>query len=117
MADHITVQVMDRATAAAVQGELQSYGLHIRRSEPSRTLSFGSRIAFGPVQVDVASIEILEIVEGIGPALINGVFNTLERFRDRVRLFINGQPVEIPERHTATGRTYIDTWLEMHKNR
>jgi len=118
MEDHITVQVMDRATGDAVQGELQSYGLHIRRSEPRRTLSFGARIGFGPVQVDATSTEILEIIEGIGPSLINGVFSTLERFRDRVRLFVNGQPVEIPERHTTTGRTFIDTWLEMiHKNR
>jgi hypothetical protein len=77
MADHISVQAMHRATAGARQGELHSYGTW--RTEPEFVI--WDRIGFGPVRVAATSTEILEAIEGIGPAPLNGVFNTPERFR------------------------------------
>lgn len=101
MSDQITIGVNDKQTAEALQQELASLGIQTQRHSQKQVISFGARIKAGGVfEAEFTPKEIIELLEGIGPAVVNALFNTLEKFRDRIQLFINGEPKDISQERT-----------------
>lgn len=95
MPNRFVIAASDKETAADIQQELASVGIEAELQPGSQVLSFGARLkAFG-VELDFTPQELLELAEGLPPAAVNALFNTLETFGNRVRLFVNGKPTDV----------------------
>lgn len=94
MSGQIVIFANDRDTADAIQQELGSLGVQMRRGSHTQEASFGS------LDQVVAVIEIVEKLEPLikkAPAVVDAMFDTLDRFKDRYHLFIDGKPTNISE--------------------
>lgn len=97
MSDQIVIGTIDAQTTEALQQELTSLGISAQRCKKTQAISFGASLRAGNLEVEFTPIEFLELLEGLGPAAVNALFNTLEKFRDRVTLLVNGEPKNISQ--------------------
>lgn len=97
MSDQIVIGTRDAQTAEALQQELASFGITAQRFQKKQVISFGASLRAGNLEFEFTPIEFLELLEGLGPAAVNALFNTLEKFRDRVTLLVNGEPKDISQ--------------------
>jgi hypothetical protein len=96
MSDKIVIAV-DRQAADSFQQQAVANGIQLTLRNKHSEISFGARFKAGGLEVDATPSEIFELLTGTGPALVDGLFDTLERFRDRIRVFINGKEASIDE--------------------
>lgn len=100
---NFTIAVKDKETAAQLRDQLQKNGITVHQFNPSSEISFSGKIKLPFLEMEATSTELLEIIQGIGPAVITGLFDTLECFRDRITIFVNGKKTTIQqERLNAT---------------
>ena len=92
MSNQIVIGTIDVQTAEELQQELSSLGITVQRFKKPQVISFGASLRAGNLEVEFTPKEFLELLEGLGPAAVNALFNTLEKFRDRVTLLVNGEP-------------------------
>lgn len=95
MSGQIVIFAKDRDTADAIQQELGPLGVQTRRGNHMPGLSFGMSLD----QV-IMAIEIVEKLEPLikkAPAVVDAMFDTLDRFKDRYQLFIDGKPTNVSE--------------------
>lgn len=97
MSDKFVIGVKDAQTAEELQRELASLGIQIQRYHPKQVIAFGASIKVGPLGADFTPKEFLELLEGLGPAVVNALFNTLEKFCGRVTLLVNGERKDISQ--------------------
>jgi hypothetical protein len=98
MSDQIVIGVKDNQTANALQAELGALGIQVNRKSGSQAVSFGANFKLGPLgEINVPKEEIIYFVKEGPSAFVDGVFNALEKVRDRIELFINGKPTEISD--------------------
>jgi hypothetical protein len=95
VADYILIRASDRATADAVQQALAAHGIMVNRLSPNQAVQFGMRLSVGKAIVEISPEEFLQVVR-TGPDAVDAFFDTLERFRDRAQVFVNGQPRALP---------------------
>lgn len=84
MTNQLLIDVKDPKTAEMIQGELAAQGIR-----------FGMRISGGGAALEITPEEITRLASS-APTLVDALFDTLERFRERITLFVNGQPKEVP---------------------
>lgn len=99
MSDKFVIGVKDTQTAEELQRELASLGIQIQRYHQKQVISFGASLKVGPLglEADFTPKEFLELLEGLGPATVNALFNTLEKFYGRVTLLVNGERKDISQ--------------------
>ena len=95
MNKQVVIGVSDNQTADTLQRELVSKRIRINRFNHNQALRFGMKL--GPAEASPK--EFIEIVEA-APELVDDLFDALERFRNRFRLFIDEQPAELFSRQT-----------------
>ncbi|OAI25939.1 MULTISPECIES: hypothetical protein [Methylomonas] len=91
MSDQFVIGAKNKQTAEALQQELVSLGIQAKRYNQEQVVSFGASLEIGPIKAEFTPKEFLELFEGLGPAAVNALFNTLEKFQDRVSLLVNGE--------------------------
>ena len=84
MSDQFVIGVKDAQTAEELQRELASLGIQVQRYHQKQVIAFGASIKVGPIGADFTPKEFLELLEGLGPAVVNALFNTLEKFYDEM---------------------------------
>ncbi len=97
MSDQFVIKPKDAQTAEALQQELASLGIQTQYHHKKQSLSFGASVSIGAVKVEITPEEILVLLENLGPAAVNALFNTLEKFKDRVILLVNGEHKDISQ--------------------
>lgn len=97
MTNQIHIGIKDNETADLVQQELTNHGIRSQRVSPNQALRFGMTISTEKVTIQVSPEEIVQLARA-APEVVNAFFDTLHRFRERIQLFINGQPTKIPKR-------------------
>lgn len=103
MTNHVVIRASDKATSEAVRQALADHGIIVRRITPNQALQFGMKISAGKVSVEGSPEEFLYL-DKAGPEMVDAFFDTLERFIDRVKLFVNGQSKEIPTKGSLKRR-------------
>lgn len=97
MSDQFVIKPKDAQTAEALQQELASLGIQTQHHHKKQSVSFGASISAGPLTAEITIEEILVLLENLGPAAVNALFNTLEKFKDRVTLLVNGEHKDISQ--------------------
>jgi len=85
MAALVAFRAPDERTASEIAGWLTQRGLALRPVTVEHATRFGMKI--GPVEATAS--ELIQIVEA-GPELVDSLFDAIERFRSRCRVFVNG---------------------------
>jgi hypothetical protein len=97
MSKQILIDVNDSRIADQVQQELTNQGIHSQRLNPGQALRFGMIVSTEKVTIQVPPEEIVQLARA-APEVVNAFFDTLDRFRERIQLFINGEQTEVPKR-------------------
>jgi hypothetical protein len=105
MTDNILIEVSDKNTADAIQRELASKDMQVNRLTTSQAVQFGMKYSTDKGSLETTPKEILQLIQ-ITPDAVDALFDTLGRFRDRVKLFINGQPNVLPNQAPLKKKTF-----------
>lgn len=98
MVGQVVIGVHSQEAANLIKQELATYGIQADKLDRNTAIRFGMKL--GAVEVSVH--EFIEIVEA-APKIVDAIFDVTERFRDRkeqLRVFVNGQPVEVANKQT-----------------
>lgn len=90
MADQIIIKIDDKETADDIQRELASNGIYTNHLSPSQMISFGMQLG----SIKASPHEFLLLVS-YAPFIVDLLFDVLDRFNDRIKLFINGKQSDI----------------------
>lgn len=102
MANQIHIGIKDNETADLIQQELANHGIRSQRVSSKQALRFGMTVSTEKITVQVPPEEIIQLARA-APAVVDAFFDTLDRLRARIQLFINGKPTEIPRRSFSRG--------------
>ena len=110
MADQIIVTINDKAAADALQRELASYGISAARLSPKQATQFGMKLSAGRGSLEASPQEIIEFVLAT-PVAVGALFDTFEKFRDRIRIFVNGRPKELPSKGSLARKPTFEEFM------
>lgn len=110
MSDQIAIVVNDRATADAIQREFASNSIHFNRLSPNQAIQFGMKLSKGRGSFEVSPKEIIELVSA-APDVVDALFDILERFRERIRVVVNGELKEVPKKTSLTRKPTFEEFV------
>jgi hypothetical protein len=97
MSGQIVIYAKDRDTADAIQQELGTLGIQMRRGSHTHGVSFGGVSSLEKMVMGIEIIGKLELLIKNAPEVVDAMFDTLDRFKDRYQLFIDGKPTNVSE--------------------
>jgi hypothetical protein len=113
MSTHILIVVSDKNTADAIEKGLVARKVLANRLKRDQVLRFGMKL--GPMKGTAQ--EFIEIGEAL-PDIADAIWDTIERFQDRISIYINQQRVESLGKETVKSRiVHPETFEKMFKRK
>ncbi len=93
MNPNIVIGAEDGETANMIQQELTSHRISSNRMSPEQAVRFGMKVG----ALEASPKEFLEILEA-APDIVDALFDTIQRFRSNLSVFLNGKHVHVPNK-------------------
>lgn len=111
----LIIRAKEKTTAEALMQQLAESGIESTVSKttsngPLRP-SFKGQIEVGSVAIESTPAEVFEFVIGIGPTIVDALFNILERFADRIELLVDGKRTTIAEQKLPSPFAAFEAFL------
>jgi hypothetical protein len=112
VADQVLIVVNDKTTANILQQQLNSQGVTVNRLNTTQAVKFGINLSVskGQGSLQISPEEILQLIQ-MTPDALDALSETFIRFREHIKVFVNGKPKVIQPKGPLTRKPSFEDFI------